>query len=395
MKLCIVWDSILSLEKASKGDTSQIVEMTTALAQHGIDVSLVALNAGNMKIDGASIHQVPRLWYIHQRTRTLGRIFPRLYGYDSLFNARYIAKFVTTVLDPVEQYDLYHVRTRHLAIELKRLQPDKSLVFTAMPEFYHTQSAKDALIDQETLDVADEVITLTEGWKQYTMDAFDLRGKEISVVPVCVRSSSNAAKTDSSLDFLFEGRQVIGYFGRLQKSYGIDTLLEAVPEVKKVVDNLSVIIAGGSVYNHGDELKALARQLAVEESVHFVGEIPRYLVPEYLKKCDVLVSLRYDEIAHRTGFDLSIPIKCVEYIMHGKPVVATRDGGMEQLLGEDYPYLIEHGNKAKIVKSLVTLLTDEKEAVRIGKENRRISSTYTYETVTKQLINVYNRVIEK
>jgi len=393
MKPCIVWDSILSLDKSSKGDISQIVEMTTALAQQGIDVTLVALNAGKAKIDGAKIVQVPQLWYIRQRIRTLGRVFPRLFGYDSRYNARHIAKFVVSVLDPVEHYDLYHVRTRNLAIELKYLQPDKPLVYTVIPQYIHTRLQKDRIIDQKAIDAADKLIALSQGWKQFIIKNFDLRGCEITVIPVCVRNEGNASKIDNSLDNLLKGYKVIGYFGRLWRNYGIDILLKAIPEVREKVNNLSVIIAGGSVYNYGAELKKLTRNLGIEECVHFIGEIPRDQVPYYIKKCDVLVSLRYDK-NERSGFDVSIPIKCVEYIMHGKPVVATRDGGMEQLLGKDYPYFVEQDNKIQIAKSLIKLLTDEKEAKRVGRENRIIARNYSYKKITYKIINIYREILD-
>ncbi len=391
MKPCIVWDSILSLEKASKGDISQIVYMVSALAEQNVDVSLVALNAGKANIDGAKITQVPNLWYIRQRTRTLGRIFPDLYGYGGKITARQIAGFVTSVLDPVGHYDLYHVRARNLAIELKRSQPDKPLVYTVIPQFLHTQQPKDKIMDQMAIDSADKLLALTEGWKEYILDNFDVHGREIDVVPVCVKSPGISLEEDPAINSLFDGKKVVGYFGRLQKGYGIDILIESIPEIRERVDNLLIFIAGGSVYGHRDELEALTKRLGVSESVYFAGEILRKFVPSYLNKCDVLISLRYSENNARYGFDQSIPIKCVEYIMQGKPLVATRDGGMEQLLGKDYPYLVEHNDRTKIVEGIVRLLTDETEAQRIGEKNKALSSRFTYEEVANKLLEVYNK----
>jgi glycosyltransferase involved in cell wall biosynthesis len=395
MKPCIVWDSILSLEKSSKGDISQIVNMTTALAEQKVNVSLVALNAGRMHIDGAKIKQVPNLWYIRQRTRTLGRIFPRVYGYESRGNAHHVAKFVVSVLDPYEQYDLYHVRSPYIAMELKRLQPSKPLVYTSIPRYLHSKSHKDKILDQKVLDVADKIIALTEGWKRYNIEEYDLKGREITVVPVCVPNISDIPEIENLPEYI-KGRKIIGYFGRLQEKYGIDTLIETIPEVKRTIGNVGVIIAGGSFYNYDQELKKLAYKLDVYGDIFFTGEIPRALVPSYMKKCNVLISLRYDEVSDRFhyGFDLSIPIKCVEYITCGKPVVATRDGGMEQLLGKDYPYLVDHNNKSQIVHSLIKLLTDDEEAARIGIENKRISMSYTYESVVNKLIGVYRKACE-
>lgn len=393
MKPCVVWDSILSLKKASKGDISQIVYMVSALSEQNIDVSLVALNTGKARIDGVKITQAPNLWYIRQRTRTLGRIFPDLYGYEGKITTRQIARFVTSVLDPVEHYDLYHVRTRNLAIELKRSQPEKPLVYTAIPQFLHTRQPKDKILDQMAIDSADKLIALTESWREYILDNFDVRGREIDVVPVCVRNPDISSEEDSTINPIFDGKKVVGYFGRLQKGYGIDVLIESIPEIRKRIDNLLVIIAGGSVYGYRDELEALVKRLGVSKSVYFAGEIPRNLVPSYLNKCDVLTSFRYSENKARYGFDQSIPIKCVEYIMQGKPIVATRDGGMEQLLGKDYPYLAEYGDRSKIVKSIVNLLTDEIEAQRIGKKNKSLSSRFTYGEVSNKLLEVYNRAI--
>jgi glycosyltransferase involved in cell wall biosynthesis len=393
MKPCIVWDSILSLEKASKGDISQIVYMVEALAEQKIDVSLVALNAGKAYIDGVNIRQVPNFWYIKQRTRTLGRLFSDLYGYGGKITARYIAKFVVNRLDPIEHYDLYHVRARNLAIELKRFQFNKPLVYTAIPQFLHTGQIKDKKLDQMAIDSADSLIALTEGWKQFILENFDVGKREIDVVPVCVKNSDILLEDDSKINKLFDGKKVIGYFGRLQEGYGIDVLIESIPEIRKHVDNLLVIIAGGSVYGYRDKLEALMRSLGVNDNVYFAGEIPRDLVPNYLSKCDVLISFRYSDNKDRYGFDQSIPIKCVEYIMQGKPVVATRDGGMEQLLGKDYPYLVEYNDKKKIVESIIKLLTDETEAQRISKQNKALSSRFTYESVSSHLIKVYNKAV--
>jgi len=393
MKPCIVWDSILSLEKASKGDISQIVYIVEALAKRGIDVSLVALNAGKAHIDGVKIKQVPNLWYIRQRTRTLGRVFPDLYGYGGKITARNIADFVKNALDPLEHYDLYHVRTRYLAIELKRLQPNKPLVYTAIPQFLHTKQQKDKVIDQMAINSADRLIALTEGWKQFIIDNFDIHGREIDVVPVCVKNPDNITNDDLAINSLFDGKKVIGYFGRLQEGYGIDILIESVPEIRKYIGNLLVIIAGGSVYGYKDKLEALVKRLKINDNVYFAGEIPRNLIPAYLSKCDILVNFRYSKEGNRYGFDQSIPIKCVEYIMHGKPIIATRDGGMEQLLGKDYPYLVDYNDKLKIIESIVKLLTDENEAYRIGEKNRIISSRFTYETVSDQLLQIYNKAL--
>jgi len=393
MKPCIVWDSVLSLDKASKGDISQIVNMTTALAEQKVNVSLVALNAGRMHIDGSKIIQVPNLWYVRQRTRTLGKIFTRLYGHESTGNARHVAKFVVSVLDPYEQYDLYHVRNPHIAVELKRLQPSKPLVYTSIPRYFHSKSQKDKYLDQKALNVADKIIALTEGWKHYNIEEYDLKGRDITVVPVCVPNMSDIPEIEELPEYI-KDRKIIGYFGRLQEKYGIDTLIEAIPEVKRAISNIGVIIAGGSFCNYDQELKKLAHKLDVYGDIFFTGEIPRALVPSYMKKCNVLISLRYDEVFNRFhyGFDLSIPIKCVEYITCGKPVVATRDGGMEQLLGKDYSYLVDHNNKSQIVHSLIKLLTDDEEATRIGIENKRISMSYTYKSVANKLISIYGQV---
>jgi len=395
IKPCIVWHSILSLEKATKGDTSQIIGMTTALAAQGVDASLVALNTGEKKIDGAKVIQVSNGRYVCLRNRALSKILRRLYGtlfnYDRERNARHIARFVTHVLDPVEQYDLYHVRNPHLAIELKKLQPDKPLVYTAISLHFHTGFPKDKVLDQEALNAADNILTLTEGWKQYITDTFDLQGREISVVPVCATNANNVQGTDCLPEHIFKNRKVIGYFGLLQKIRGVDTLIKTIPAVKKAVGNVSVIIAGMSFQNHEEELKALARDLGVYEDIYFVGKIPYSMIPQYLKKCNVLVDLKSGEAHHRRSWHLSVPIKCVEYMVNGKPTVITRDGGTENLLGKNHPYLVEPGDKEQITRKLIKLLTDDEEAVRIGMLNKRISMDYTYEAVANKLINIYSQ----
>jgi glycosyltransferase involved in cell wall biosynthesis len=108
----------------------------------------------------------------------------------------------------------------------------------------------------------------------------------------------------------------------LRPQKALHVLIHAAARLAPEFPGLKVVIAG-----RGDEearLRALVRELALEETVLLVGQ--QNDVPDLLAAVDVAVCC--------SDFEGS-PLSVMEYIAAGLPVVATRVGGV--------PELIEHG----------------------------------------------------
>lgn len=118
--------------------------------------------------------------------------------------------------------------------------------------------------------------------------------------------------------------------GQLRPIKGYDTLIRAFAALKKrTARSVSLEIAGAGVLH--DELQALIDALGVAECCRLVGVIPREQTPAFMNGCDVFLCTS----RHET-------LSCVlnEAAACGKPVIATRCGGPEDIVTEETGLLV-------------------------------------------------------
>jgi len=112
-------------------------------------------------------------------------------------------------------------------------------------------------------------------------------------------------------------KKALIYHGALSPSRGLQNLIRALVEIKKEISEITLILVGdGSAV---DELRSLAVDLGVAEKVVFVGKVPYQEIPDYIRTADCAV-LPFPDIF---WWQVSSPIKIMEYLSVGIPIVAT------------------------------------------------------------------------
>jgi len=83
----------------------------------------------------------------------------------------------------------------------------------------------------------------------------------------------------------------------------------------------------------------------------------------------------------------------LEAMAAGKPVVATRVGGLTELVEDQVSgYLIPPGDVNALVKRLKTLITDPGRRQKMGQEGaHRVGQEHSAETMVKMIHQVYQR----
>ncbi len=108
---------------------------------------------------------------------------------------------------------------------------------------------------------------------------------------------------------------------RLVRKNGIDTLVEAAKELKNNNLYFKVLIAGGGPEDRS--LRALAKKLAVDDVVEFLGEVLPVEVPLYLAHANIFVRASRSE-----GLGNSF----IEAMAAGLPIIGTNVGGIPDFL---------------------------------------------------------------
>jgi glycosyltransferase involved in cell wall biosynthesis len=160
------------------------------------------------------------------------------------------------------------------------------------------------------------------------------------------------------------GQPVIGTVATLRAQKALDVLIEAALMLREEFPDLAVLIAGGADPTAAEEaarLKALAERLGAGETVRFLG--PRDDIPSLLAALDVaVISSDYE----------GSPLSVMEYMEAALPVVATRVGGVPDIVVDgETGFLVPPRDPAAITAALTRLLAEPELARRMGEAGRR------------------------
>jgi glycosyltransferase involved in cell wall biosynthesis len=179
------------------------------------------------------------------------------------------------------------------------------------------------------------------------------------------------------------GGLVIGTLGRLTAIKGQADLVQAFAQVRRQVEEAWLLLVGEG--EEGAVLRALARQLGVEERVVFAGW--RGEVPAALRAMDIFAFPSLNE-----GMGKAL----VEAMYAGLPVVATRVGGVPELIGEGTEgLLVPPREPAMLAAALLELAGDEGRRRVLGEAAAHKAQRYSVESMIEKLEALYWSVLEE
>ncbi len=179
------------------------------------------------------------------------------------------------------------------------------------------------------------------------------------------------------------GAAVIGAVSMLRPEKGIDNLIRAAALLKPSFPALRVLIAG-----EGDRspIEALIHDLALDDTVHLLGL--RTDVPALLEAFQVAVIC-----SDREGSPLSV----IEYMAAARPIVATRVGGVPDLIDDGVEgLLVARRDPAALAAAIGSLLRDPEHATEMGRRAReRQSRDFTVQATVTRLEQLYVRELDR
>jgi phosphatidyl-myo-inositol dimannoside synthase len=163
------------------------------------------------------------------------------------------------------------------------------------------------------------------------------------------------------------GRPVIVCVSRLVPRKGQDTLIHALPAVRRQVPDAMLLLVGGGTYR--DELETLAASLEVADAVVFTGGVPHEELPAHYAAGDVFAMPCR---TRRRGLDVEgLGIVYLEASAAGLPVIVGDSGGAPDAVRDgETGYLVDGRNVAAVATRLVELLTDADLRARMGSAGR-------------------------
>jgi glycosyltransferase involved in cell wall biosynthesis len=138
-----------------------------------------------------------------------------------------------------------------------------------------------------------------------------------------------------------EGRRLVGYVGRLSPEKGVDVLVEAMAAILRRGGRVDLAIVGSGPSE--PMLRARAAQLGIADRVRFLGHRGHDEIPRWMTAFDVFCLP-----SRREG----CPNVVLEALASGRPVVASRVGGVPELLRADNGILVPPDSPSELASAI-------------------------------------------
>jgi glycosyltransferase involved in cell wall biosynthesis len=187
-------------------------------------------------------------------------------------------------------------------------------------------------------------------------------------------------------ELCLSSNEVIFTIHRLIPLKGTSYLIRAMSMVIEKCPDARLIIGGEGPEN--EKLKALAKELCIEDKILFVGRISEEQLPVYYKLCDVYVipSIR-DKWGNTEG--LGMPV--IEAMSYGKPVVGFDVGGPKYTIEDGVNgYSVKERGWEEMGDKICLLLNNADLRQRFGNSGKRLYEKYTWCEISKE----YNKCLD-
>ena len=178
-----------------------------------------------------------------------------------------------------------------------------------------------------------------------------------------------------------EGYFNFAFIGRIDEQKGLRFLLEAFALLHRKHPGFRIIIAGTGPKLK--EFKQLAADLNLNNMLEWPGLLTRQGVVETLGRSRAFVLPSMHE---------NNPLVILEAHAMGKPVIATKCGGPEEIITPENGLLVEPGNAGQLASAMAQLIrtahTYDSQAIR-----KSCLERYSKKVVTGKLVSLYREVI--
>lgn len=324
---------------------------------------------------------------------------------------RHIPEFAKVVESWVKQrglsYDLVHAHYWMSGLVGKLLLPSwrvpmvlmfhtLGLVKNRITALGESESDERILGERKALAVAAMVVAATPAEQADLQWLYEVHTDHICVIPpgVDLERFHPGDKLAARATLGFPAQEILLlYVGRIEALKGIDTLIRAAHLLmSEGVAKFKVKIVGGDLDEELDmlgselsRLRTLARELGIQDWIEFTGGRTQDELPSWYAAADVVVMPSYSE---------SFGMVALEAMASGRPVVASRVGGLAYLVQDDVTgYHVQEGDAGQLADRLRLLIADEGLRTRLGQAGREVAKSYSWDRAAEQIEELFRSLL--
>ncbi len=372
-----------------KGASTHILHNIRGLVNSQFDIHLLTPNDGLLPnedvIEGARVTRIPQ--DITQ---------------NFLARAAHFGTAVQSHLALHPEYDVIHYRNiwdgLFIAQNKKHFGYKTLFEVNGLPSIelkYHYPGIDSGLLskikEQEiaTLHLSDAIICPSNVTRDY-IASLGLDRKTVAVIPNGVSPSDFSPSPLPGR----EGRvPVLLYIGTLADWQGLEVVIKSLPKIlERQPVRLQIVGRGRS-----RQRKVLAKQirkLGIEEHVTVQPAVPHHEVPALIAGADICIAPL--GLNDRNVTQGACPIKLLEYMAAGRPLVASNMPIVRELVREDMDALLFSPNDAEdLARQILALLSDMELSKRLAESaSERALTKFTWHESQKKLVKVYEKLLD-
>jgi glycosyltransferase involved in cell wall biosynthesis len=236
-------------------------------------------------------------------------------------------------------------------------------------------------IEAIKLTAADKVFTVSTALKDFLVSRYNCVSDKIIVQPNCINPKK--IEFDSQLvnslkgDYKLNNNKVIGFVGSMFPYHGVDILIKSFSKVIEEHPNTKLLVVGDGIVL--SELKQLAHDLSLDNSIVFTGKIPHSLVFNYIQLMDVCIMAKSNWYGS--------PVKIFEYGLLKKPIIAPDNIPIRDVMVNMQDAILIQENETELKNAISTLLENETLAKTLANNfYSKVMDNYKWENAAEKII---------
>lgn len=270
-------------------------------------------------------------------------------------------------------------------------QPGATLIYRFAHRFYRWSSMK----------LATHILSTSEDLARFCL-AF-VSSDSITTIPNGIDTQRfHPERIEASTDSRLDGASpLLLTVRRLVPKNGIHFLISALPSIRRALPGARLVMIGDGRFR--EVIEKRAQQLGVSDICLFLGTVPNSLVPSIAIRADVVI---FPSTAESTS------IACAEMMSLGKKIVASRVGGLIELLGSnqgrgslvslvdwehcnyDAPIEVPPERVEALAQAIILAYTDPKAEEKAREARRYALERLDWGVVAQKTIDVYQRMLK-
>jgi glycosyltransferase involved in cell wall biosynthesis len=350
-----------------------------AAARTDLDTSVIAMN------DADEIYDYPAPVRVQVRDNVVD---------DYLQTAKFLNRSGCDLVSLQHEYGIFGgLAGGHVVELLSRLEmPIVTTLHTVLPDPTPAQGT----VIKQIIALSSKLVVMSEKGRDVLRTSHGVPARDIDVIAHGVPDFPFQESAGAKKKLGFEGRTIILTFGLLSPSKGIETVIDAMPEIIRSCPSALYVILGathpnlvrdqGEVYR--DSLLARVRSRSVDDHVVFLNQfVDQSTLLDFISMCDVYVTPYLNEAQMTSG------TLAYSYGL-GKAVVSTPYWHAKELLADGRGILVPFGDASVIGKEISALLVNDVRRHAMRKRAYAASRSMIWSETAGSYLRTFESVLQ-